>query len=245
MLLLFLLFGLLKSILKTYDIPYLVNLLLFLLPVAVYFVLKILHKRFNDFNISSHLLGKNKFLFPFLLGVSIGVILFCLIISINIAIGTIEDVKFFTVSKKTAEFFFSQIIIGACEEFFFRGFLFLSLLIQSKKVVLSALISSLLFSLMHFQTYPLINQWYIHVGLISSGMVFCYLYLIFRSLWLVIAFHFTNNFLASVISWKQIVLGNEPTDKIQSILMLILCITLTIFILKRKDFKKDFLDPFF
>ena len=242
--LLFLFFGLLKSILTSYDIPYAVNLLTFLLPIIVYYVLKLLQKRFNHFNISIHLTDNGKFLLPVLVGLSIGSILFCIIIFISIASESIQDVKFIIINKKAAEIFFSQIIISTCEEFFFRGFLFLSILIQTKKILFSALISSIFFSLIHFQSYSLIDGWYIYLGIFSGGMVFCYLYLIFRSLWITISLHFINNFIASIVSWKQVALGIDPTDKIQTILMLILFITLTVFVITREENKKYFLKDF-
>ena len=89
--------------------------------------------------------------------------------------------------------FTGRIISPFLEEIFFRGFMLASFYKTTNNFVLSAILSSLLFSLVHFNIMdPYLP---ILISTFALGLITCYLMIKYKNLWYCIAFHFTYNFM--------------------------------------------------
>ncbi len=80
------------------------------------------------------------------------------------------------------------------EEFFFRGLLLGDMLKGKMPALLAILLTGLLFALTHFEYDNTLAIW-------ALGSFLGYLYYISGSLWLPVAAHFTNNFLAVLMKY--------------------------------------------
>lgn len=78
------------------------------------------------------------------------------------------------------------------EEIFFRGFMLKSFYKLSDNFVLSAVVSSVFFSAVHYNPYaPYFN---LLLSTFFLGLITCFLMVKYNNLWYCIAFHFTYNF---------------------------------------------------
>lgn len=89
-------------------------------------------------------------------------------------------------------YFIFFILVGVFEEVFFRGYVIQTLLSRNHQPAVIYIVSALLFSLVH-GTNPNVTT----LGLINIllvGLLFAYMFLATKSLWLPIGFHITWNF---------------------------------------------------
>ena len=129
----------------------------------------------------------------------------------------------------------TQLVVGSSEEFIFRGLLFLGLFIQINKLIPAAVVSSLCFSVVHFQSYSISQQWMIHLGIFSIGMILCYLYIVFKSLWVPILLHSINNICVELLVADESPVGNYlATDIWQSMTCVLVCLVSTIYLYQYK-----------
>ncbi len=100
--------------------------------------------------------------------------------------------------KDVGHFIMTAIVMAVIpaigEEFFFRGLLLGGLLRGKVNVVVSIVLTGVIFSLSHFEFNNLI-------AIAALGSFLGYLYYISGSLWLPIVAHFTNNFLAVLLKF--------------------------------------------
>lgn len=80
------------------------------------------------------------------------------------------------------------------EEFFFRGLIMGDLLRGKLHPAIAIVASGLLFAVAHFEVYNVLAIW-------VMGCFLGYLYYVSGSLWLPVAAHFTNNFLAVLLKY--------------------------------------------
>ncbi|KOS04834.1 hypothetical protein AM493_01325 [Flavobacterium akiainvivens] len=91
-------------------------------------------------------------------------------------------------------------IVGVWEEFFFRGFVFNYFMESKFGFHASALLSSVLFSLMHwfsFDSAVTSSSWYI--GIVLLGYLLTIMYVVTKSIWSVVVFHLCWNFCAALL----------------------------------------------
>lgn len=222
------------------------NIITMLFPVAVYFYVKILNKKINKLSPKNYGFGFKNFLTNILSGIGIALAIMSLVLvlgktvfGIPIEIIGLKD-DFQTPLLNIVTTF---IIVGAWEEFFFRGFVFNSLLKNNYGFHLSALVSAILFSAVHFSSFDFSQTSYFwYIGIIFIGYILVYIYAYFKSIWAVAFFHFSWNFIVTLLSNKneigllQISNYTENTKTIDNIQVFVLgLILLLILILEKRN----------
>lgn len=144
-------------------------------------------------------LRKNSFKL-FWIGSLIAVMEFCIILVSGIGFNIIKNVQwnnnydymFFSVA---AVFFIHCVLTGLGEELLFRGYIFNNLLdkMSKKKAII---ISSIIFLSVHFSSEGNVLS---YVDIFLAGVIFAYLYMKSKSLYLPIGFHFMIDFLQYMI----------------------------------------------
>jgi membrane protease YdiL (CAAX protease family) len=205
----------------------------FILPVFVFLLVFLFHKIFSKFSILTHL--------KYRISIWKGVFL-CLAITILINfsyllfLNGVERLTLLPLNISTFNMLLKQIVVSSYEELIFRGFLFLGLLIRSRRILLSAILSSIAFSAIHYQTYSLTEHWPIHLILLSVGIILCYVYVIFKSLWVPIFLHFANNVIVNLFVFPEPMVGNFSLAELtQSVSMALVCAVFTIYLYRNKE----------
>ena len=205
----------------------------FILPVFVFLLVFLFHKIFSKFSILTHL--------KYRISIWRGVFL-CLAITILINfsyllfLNGVERLTLLPLNISTFNMLLKQIVVSSYEELIFRGFLFLGLLIRSRRILLSAILSSIAFSAIHYQTYSLTEHWPIHLILLSVGIILCYVYVIFKSLWVPIFLHFANNVIVNLFVFPEPMVGNFSLAELtQSVSMALVCAVFTIYLYRNKE----------
>jgi membrane protease YdiL (CAAX protease family) len=177
------------------------NLVTIWFPIALYFLLRWFYSAKHNIDLDKHLVCKNAA--PILISILIGAnILFGTLLCAVLA-DAVEHVNINLSMGQLLKSAFAGLFSVLWEELFFRAFLFLSFLILSRKLFISAILSSIIFTLPHLQAYPLPISWHIHVALLSGGVAFCYLYVVFKTLWAPITLHLVLNLSDTVFLISQ------------------------------------------
>jgi membrane protease YdiL (CAAX protease family) len=95
------------------------------------------------------------------------------------------------------------VLIGMWQEFYYRGFVFNTMLKNNFGFHTSALISGIIFSMMHYRAFDLGQTsllWFIGIVLIGYLIVFIYTYT--NSIWSVVMFHTCWDFFIGLIDGK-------------------------------------------
>lgn len=88
------------------------------------------------------------------------------------------------------------LLVATWEEVFFRGMVFTTLLKNNFGFHQAAIISALLFSLVHWSSFDMQNtSWFWYLGIAFIGYILAILYVWTSSIWSSIFFHFSWNFL--------------------------------------------------
>ncbi len=98
------------------------------------------------------------------------------------------------------------IIPAICEEIFFRGFLFQNFK-RFTSIYWAIILSSLIFSLLHFQIYGFFVRW-------IMGAMLAFLFFFGKSIHAAIFAHFINNFFTTFVTWLALngYISQEITD---------------------------------
>lgn len=187
------------------------NLFMILFPILTYLSVKTFNKKINNLNSSSYGFHFKNFGKNILLGIGLAILIvaFGLVISnlffgIPIRFATLKD----GFEKPLLGLITSLLIIGVWEEFYFRGLVFNILLKNNFGFHLSALISAILFSIIHWSSFDMSEtSWLWYIGIVFIGYILVYLYTITNSIWSVVSFHFIWNFLATLLDDKENELG--------------------------------------
>jgi membrane protease YdiL (CAAX protease family) len=123
-------------------------------------------------------------------------------------------------AKIIAGILFSQTGVAYAEESLFRVFIFLLLYKQLKQFWMPAIITSVLFALIHFQVYDLVTYWYIHVSIFCISMLLCFVMATQKSVLPCVVFHFMVNVCSSLGNPLDHTYTFDPADKISAFILL-------------------------
>jgi len=168
--------------------PYMVLPIFLIYIIVMYFMVKRFHKRING-------LTTNNYIGHGHLRASLYSLLF-LAVTWSLPIIILRNYDYtLQPAKEIINSGISNIIVGITEELAIRAFLFVSFLVITRRVFLSAVISSLLFAFLHSQTITSVNDF---VNIFTGSMLLTYLYIYFNSIAAPIIFHFMINTLNSM-----------------------------------------------
>ena len=180
------------------------NAIMLLMPISIFLSVLIFSKKYN--HLSGNTIGfyPHQFIKNFLWGITLA---FVILLIAFIVASILFGVQFeFTVlkpnwGKPLLGLLMTNIIIGVWEESYFRGLVLNTLLKNNFGFHISLLISSLLFSFLHWGSFNMDETSYFsYIGIVFLGYIFALLYLYFNSIWIVIFFHFFWDVIARFIS---------------------------------------------
>ena len=180
------------------------NVIMLLMPVSVFFFVLIFNKKYN--RLSGNTIGfyPHQFIKNIVLGITLAlVILLIAFIVATILFGV--QFEFIAIKpdwgKPLLGLIMANIIIGVWEESYFRGLVLNTLLKNNFGFHISLLISSLLFSILHWGSFNMAETSYFsYIGIVFLGYIFAILYIYFNSIWIVVSFHFFWDVMAQFIS---------------------------------------------
>ena len=201
--------------------PLLGSLFMILFPVLLYIGIRIFHKKVNKLPVEATGFGFDKFFKNIFIGAGIAIAIMAVNVLLNIIIF---DAKFHFISfkesflKELIQLSLSLIIVGIWEEFYFRGLVFTTFLRRKFGFHLSALLSSVIFSLIHFQSFDMSETSYFwYLGIIFIGYIMVYIYVLTGSIWSVASFHFLWNFIATLLTPDENKIGLFVVDNMNEI----------------------------
>jgi hypothetical protein len=163
------------------------------LPVIIFFIIRFFNKKYNQLNPSDYGFNHNRFFINFIIGMAAAILIMGSVICISLLFGV--SIQFTSLYKNVIVQLFELLALnmmyGSWEEMYFRGLLF-NTLKTNLSFQISALVTALLFTVLHAGTYDMSKTtgfWYVEVMLLAY--VLLYLYLIAGSIWVPLAFHFT------------------------------------------------------
>ena len=180
------------------------NAIKLLMPISIFFYVLIFNKKYN--RLSGNTIGfyPHKFIKNIVLGITLAlVILLIAFIVATILFGV--QFEFIAIKpdfgKPLLGLIMTNIIIGVWEESYFRGLVLNTLLKNNFGFHISLLISSLLFSILHWGSFNMAETSYFsYIGIVFLGYIFAILYIYFNSIWIVVSFHFFWDVIAQFIS---------------------------------------------
>lgn len=187
------------------------NVFMAIFPIATYFVVTLFNRKINKLNDNQCGFGFKHFISNFFLGIGLALVTLLVILLITKAFididielsGLKNDFQTPLVSLLTTLF-----IVGVWEEFYFRGLVFNTLLKGNFGFHLSALISSILFSVIHWSSFDMAEtSWFWYLGIVFMGYILVYIYVLTDSIWSVVSFHFFWNFIATLLDGNENEIG--------------------------------------
>lgn len=232
--LLFTLCGLIPNILANNGYSVLAFSLRFLIipltPLYIWF----LNEQINQVELKQ-VIGKTRTLFQsFIFGFSIGI---AVVFLSELLLFFTSDFSFHLNDSisipKTIGIILTSLIVAYFEELIFRGFVFITLLKTTNKFLISVIVSSLLFSILHFQGFTGSSIFLYHCNIFLGGILLCFVFLLTKSIWAAIGFHFSFNSLNNIdlfyLNDKQEVTDKAMSEQIlvyQTLLLLIIIIVI-------------------
>ncbi len=179
------------------------NIIVILFPVSVYFAVKIFNKKVNRLNSENYGFGFKNFVGNSLLGIGLAVSITILVLLIAKIFFDVQ-IEFMGLKNDfqtpLSNLLTTMIVVGVWEEFYFRGLVFNTFLKNNFGFHLSALVSSLLFSIIHWSSFDMTEtSWFWYLGIVFIGYILVYIYTYTNSIWSVVFFHFLWNILASLM----------------------------------------------
>ena len=217
------------------------------LPVLIFFIVRFFNKKYNQLYPTDYGFNLNRFFILFFIGMAAAILIIGSIICISLIFGfSIQFTRIYeNAILQLSELIALNMMYGAWEEMYFRGLLF-NTLKTKLSFQISALITALLFTVLHAGSYDMSKTtgfWYIEVMLLAY--VLLYLYLIAGSIWVPIAFHFTWDLVWSLTddTENKVGLVNIPmyvkyAKLIDNISIFVLMITLVLLIVIYHRFSK-------
>lgn len=187
------------------------NIVMSLFPVVIFFYMFILNKKYNNLQLAAYGFTLSRFWRNLLIGLILPIVIisFSLLIAklfMNIEIVYLPAAEDFVLSLLIVIWTYS--IVGIWEEFFFRGFVFITFVKGNYGFHISALLSSILFSVMHWSSFDMDQtslSWY--VGIVVIGYLITVIYVITKSIVSVIVFHLCWNVCAHMLDGENNGLG--------------------------------------
>jgi len=225
------------------------NAIMLLMPISIFFYVLIFNKKYN--HLSGNIIGfyPHKFIKNIVLGITLALLI--LLIAFIVA-SILFGVQFeFTaikpdLGKSLLGLIMTNIIIGIWEESYFRGLVLNTLLKNNFGFHISLLISSLLFSFLHWGSFNMDETSYFsYIGIVFLGYIFALLYIYFNSIWIVISFHFFWDVIAQFISdpkdnkiglmgIKDYALNSKNVDNAEVLVLGVFLVLLLYFTLKKE-----------
>lgn len=161
---------------------------------SVLFMIVIMNKKWNAYSVKQIGFNLSKIPAGLIFGFSIYLVFIAVILLISylyIGEGSLYFYNVFQIySNKVIELIIFFLIVGLWEEAVFRGYLLVSLM-KKNKIIVSILISSVFFSLIHLTFMGWSWGWGINILLYSIFISYVYLYT--SNLWIPIFFHWIWN----------------------------------------------------
>lgn len=241
------------NILQNNGLNLIGSLLMLLFPILTFIGVIIFNKKVNKLCLADYGFGVKRFYKNFSIGIAIALI----ILLLSFVVATIFlDVSFEFVQLKTNfaislfELTLALLIVGGWEEFCFRGLVYITLIKSKFGFHLSAFISSILFSIVHWASFDMDETSYFwYVGIVFLGYILVYIYTFTQSIWSAFSFHFIWNFITTLLDEKENEIGlfvlsdyADYSKQIDNIMVAVLGIILLTFILiaEKLDLKSKF-----
>ena len=225
------------------------NAIKLLMPISIFFYVLIFNKKYNRLSGSTIGFYPHQFIKNILWGITLAfVILLIAFIVASILFGV--QFEFIALEpnlgKPLLELLIANVIIGIWEESYFRGLVLNTLLKNNFGFHISLLISSLLFSILHWGIFNMAETSYFsYIGIVFLGYIFALLYLYFNSIWIVISFHFFWDVIARFISdpndnniglmgIKDYALNSKNVDNAEVLVLGVFLVLLLYFTLKKE-----------
>lgn len=155
--------------------------------------------KFYPFNIKSFYSIEYKNLIYIFIGFFTPIICFISIILVSFYKGYLNQFSFERINIFGN--IVSSIYVAITEELFSRGLLFYFILKTTKRFSIAAIISSVIFSIFHSLGASLIKDYPLFILYFTSGVVFCYLFVLSRSIIPCFILHFTNNLMNKIMDF--------------------------------------------
>ncbi len=187
------------------------NTCIVLFLFVTFMAVKIFNKKVNQLNPGSYGFHFNNFVINILIGFSLAIIITVItLIAAKLLFGI--PVEFLAIKPGFEKPLFLLIIstigIGLWEEFYFRGLIYNTLLKNTFGFHISAFISAILFSIIHWSSFDMSETsllWYL--GIVFIGYILAFIYTISDSIWSVVSFHFIWNSLARFLDNQENEIG--------------------------------------
>ena len=184
------------------------NVIMLLMPISVFFYVLVFNKKYN--HLSGNIIGfyPHQFIKNIVLGITLAfVILLIAFIVASILFGV--QFEFIAIKPDLGNplwgLIMTNIIIGVWEESYFRGLVLNTLLKSNFGFHISLLMSSLLFSILHWGSFNMAETSYFsYIGIVFLGYILALLYMYFNSIWIVVSFHFLWDVIAQFISGPKV-----------------------------------------
>jgi membrane protease YdiL (CAAX protease family) len=225
------------------------NAIMLLMPISVFLYVLIFNIKYN--RLSGNIIGfyPHKFIKNIVLGITLAfVILLIAFLVASILFGV--QFEFIAIKpdlvKSLLGLIMTNIIIGVWEESYFRGLVLNTLLKNNFGFHISLLISSLLFSILHWGSFNMTETSYFsYIGIVFFGYIFAILYIYFNSIWIVISLHFFWDVIARFISdpkdnkiglmgIKDYTLNSKNVDNAEVLVLGVFLVLLLYFTLKKE-----------
>jgi CAAX protease family protein len=221
------------------------NIFMILFPILTYLGVRLFNRRINKLNINQYGFHFKHFFKYFFIGVSFALAMTTIILLISSMFFGIK-IRFMGLKSEfeapLLDLLLTYTIVGVWEEFYFRGLVFNTFLKNRFGFQFSAIVSSILFSIVHWSSNTMTEaSWTWYIGILSIGYILVFLYVSTNSIWSVAFFHFMWNFLASFMNGNENKIGifeianyHENSKIIGNISVVFLCVTvLALFIISK------------
>ena len=187
------------------------NICMISLPVIVYFCVKLFNSKVNNLKGRDYGFDFKNFIKNAFVGIGLASIIYVIILlTAYLFFGAQVDFMGLKegFGKPLMSLLMTMLVVGVWEEFYFRGLVFNTLLKNKFGFHTSAIISSILFSMVHWSSFDMNETSYFwYVGIVFIGYLFVYLYVYTRSIWSVVFFHFTWDVLATFMNNSENKIG--------------------------------------
>jgi len=225
------------------------NAIMLLMPISIFFYVLIFNKKYN--RLSGDTIGfyPHKVIKNIVWGIILALVI---LLSAFIVASILFGVQFEFIAikpdlvKPLLVLLMTNIIIGVWEESYFRGLVLNTLLKNNFGFHISLLISSLLFSILHWGSFNMAETSYFsYIGIVFMGYIFAILYMYFNSIWIVVSFHFFWDVIARFISdpkdnkiglmgIKDYALNSKNVDNAEVLVLGVFLVLLLYFTLKKE-----------
>jgi len=197
--------------LQSHSFKYIGNILMIFFPIAVYGYVYLLNKKINGLALSDYGFTFRKFFKNTVVGffwataiIALSTLGVIFLLGCTIEFAPLKE----NFAKPLVSLVSILVIVGIWEEFFFRGFVFNTLVKAKFGFHWSALISALLFSVIHWSSFDMDEtSWLWYVGIIFLGYLLVVMYTLTKSIWSAVSFHFFWNLYSSLMDGNENEIG--------------------------------------